>query len=199
MSTRREFVVSTSLLGAWLAAAAACRKETADDAASHGPPPGDSVSPPRLATFTPDEGADIEAIAARIIPADDTPGAREAGVLYFIDRYVATPDVNATQSFRDGLAQLARDVAARHGANVRFASLTADQQDDMLRAMEKTDFFGAIRFATICGMFALPRYGGNRDYIGWKLIGQETGFEFSPPFGWYDRPENQQALLGRVL
>ena len=34
--------------------------------------------------------AEIEAIAARIIPSDATPGAREAGVVYFIDRALST-------------------------------------------------------------------------------------------------------------
>ena len=29
--------------------------------------------------------------------------------------------------------------------------------------------------------------------------GQDHAFEQKPPFGWYDRPENQMALLGRVL
>ena len=35
------------------------------------------------------EAADVEAVAAQIIPTDDTPGAREAGVVYFIDRALA--------------------------------------------------------------------------------------------------------------
>ena len=40
--------------------------------------------------FTPEEAAEVEAIAARIIPTDETPGAREAGVIYFIDRALVT-------------------------------------------------------------------------------------------------------------
>ena len=40
--------------------------------------------------FTPEEAVEVEAIAARIIPTDDTPGAREAGVIYFIDRSLVT-------------------------------------------------------------------------------------------------------------
>ncbi len=45
-----------------------------------------------------------------------------------------------------------------------FASLTAAQQDDLLQHVERTPFFQAIRFDTIVGMFALPSWGGNRDY-----------------------------------
>jgi gluconate 2-dehydrogenase gamma chain len=40
--------------------------------------------------LTASEAADIDAVAARIVPTDDTPGAREAGVVYFIDRALAT-------------------------------------------------------------------------------------------------------------
>jgi hypothetical protein len=37
------------------------------------------------------------------------------------------------------------------------------------------------------GMFAMPTYGGNRNNIGWKLIGFEDAHVFYPPFGYYDR------------
>jgi hypothetical protein len=36
-------------------------------------------------------------------------------------------------------------------------------------------------------MFTLPTYGGNRDGVGWKLIGFEDRHTFQPPFGYYDR------------
>src|SRR5262245_66004730 len=36
------------------------------------------------------EAADIDAVTSQIIPTDDTPGAREAGVVYFIERALAT-------------------------------------------------------------------------------------------------------------
>jgi hypothetical protein len=36
-------------------------------------------------------------------------------------------------------------------------------------------------------MFANPEYGGNRDKIGWKMIGFDDRFSWGPPFGWYDR------------
>jgi hypothetical protein len=36
-------------------------------------------------------------------------------------------------------------------------------------------------------MFSLPSYGGNRDGVGWKLIGFEDSHVFYPPFGHYDR------------
>jgi hypothetical protein len=66
----------------------------------------------------------------------------------------------------------------------------------VLKSIEETPFFGQIRFATLAGFFSLPSYGGNRDFTGWKLVGQEPAMEFRSPFGWYDQPANRRALLG---
>jgi hypothetical protein len=37
------------------------------------------------------------------------------------------------------------------------------------------------------GMFSNPSYGGNHQKSGWKMIGFEDRFAWSPPFGYYDR------------
>ena len=39
--------------------------------------------------FNPHQRATVEAAMARIIPTDDTPGAREAGCIDFVDRYLS--------------------------------------------------------------------------------------------------------------
>jgi hypothetical protein len=36
-------------------------------------------------------------------------------------------------------------------------------------------------------MFASPSYGGNRNLVGWKLLGFDDRFAWQPPFGYYDR------------
>jgi gluconate 2-dehydrogenase gamma chain len=186
--SRREFVGVAALGAAWLAAGAGCTRM------------GDAAhEETALVHFSPAQAAQVEAIAARIIPTDDTPGAREAGVIHFIDQSLTGFAKEQAPLFAEGLATLGEAVAKRHGSAATFASLTAEQQDAMLRDIEKTPFFGAVRFATIAGFLALPKYGGNKDYIGWKFIGQEVAMEHKAPFGWYDRPENQMTLLGRVL
>jgi gluconate 2-dehydrogenase gamma chain len=38
----------------------------------------------------------------------------------------------------------------------------------------------------ILGFLSNPEYGGNRDKVGWKLIGFEDTFAYEPPFGYYD-------------
>jgi gluconate 2-dehydrogenase gamma chain len=197
----------TALGAVWLTAACSPRdaKASADAAASTSGMSSmggmtESAAPaPKLLHFTPAEAAEVEAIAMRILPSDGTPGAKEAGALYFIDNTLTGFAKEQAPLFASGLADLAKSVGAKHGASAKFSTLTPEQQDALLKSIEKTPFFGAMRFATIAGFLALPKYGGNRDYIGWKFIGQEHAFEQKAPFGWYDRPENQQALLGKVL
>lgn len=198
--SRRQFVGSVSALSAVWLVAAACARDAA-------PPPSDTMhmgaespAPPQeLVHFSAAQAADIDAIASRIIPTDDSPGAHEAGVVFFVDRSLTTFAKEQAPLFDAGLQTLSKSVKSAHGADATFAKLTAEQQDALLKTMEKSDFFGAMRFATVAGYLSLPKYGGNKDYIGWTFIGQEHGFEHKPPFGWYDKPENQQALLGRVL
>ena len=56
-----------------------------------------------------------------------------------------------------------------------------------MRTVEQTPFFERMRLLTLVGMFAMPKYGGNRDGIGWKLLGFQDQHIFQPPFGYYDR------------
>jgi gluconate 2-dehydrogenase gamma chain len=190
--SRRDFVASVGSLGAvWLFADVKQRSEAMAHAAHQL-----QQARPTLSVLTAEQAVDVEAFASRIIPTDDTPGAREAGVVYFIDRSLATWAEGQKPVFTEGLDKLGRDVAAKFPGQTRLSSLTPAQQDDVLRSIEQTPFFGAMRFATIAGMFSLPTHGGNKDFVGWRLVGQESTMEFRAPFGWYDRPANRRALLG---
>ncbi len=63
----------------------------------------------------------------------------------------------------------------------KFSALTSDQQDTVLTGLEKGDikldgvdskaFFAMFLQNTIEGFLSDPIYGGNRDMVGWKLIG----------------------------
>lgn len=135
--------------------------------------------------LSPLEGAGLEAIAARIIPTDETPGAREAGVIHFIDQALGEQMADAAGELREGLEDLdAR--AARSLEGARFADLEPAAQDALLREIEDTPFFGLMQYLTVAGMFALPSYGGNKDHIGWKLLGFDHRHGWAPPFGFYD-------------
>jgi gluconate 2-dehydrogenase gamma chain len=135
--------------------------------------------------LSPLEAAGLDAIAARIIPTDETPGAREAGVIHFIDQALGDYMAEAAGELRAGLESLdALAMGAFEGE--RFASLEPAAQDALLREIEETPFFGLMQFLTVAGMFALPSYGGNRDYIGWQLLGLSHQHAWLPPFGHYD-------------
>jgi gluconate 2-dehydrogenase gamma chain len=141
----------------------------------------------KLSFLSAAEAADIEAVAAQIIPTDDSPGAREAGVVYFVDRALATFYSQLAGDYRAQLAAFQAEYRHAHPAVSSFASLTSDQQIEHLKGVDQTTFFATTRLLTLLGMFALPQYGGNRDRVGWKLIGFEDLHVFRPPFGYYDR------------
>ena len=140
-----------------------------------------------LSFLTAAEAADIEAVAAQIVPTDDSPGAREAGVVYFIDRALATFYSRLASDYRAQLAAFQAAFRERHPAVGSFASLTSVQQVEYLKGIDQTPFFATTRLFTLLGMFARPEYGGNRNGVGWKLMGFEDRHVFRPPFGYYDR------------
>ena len=119
------------------------------------------------------DAGEVEALAALIIPSGSTPGAREAGVIYFIDKALATFDRDKRNAYRDGLALLAARRAELFPGSAGMASLSAEQQLQLARSLEGTEFFEMVRVHTIVGFLAPPFYGGNRDRAGWRLIGFE--------------------------
>ena len=125
--------------------------------------------------------ADFSAIAARIIPTTDTPGATEAGVIHFIDQAFAG-EMQGSREFAE--MELAAINAKLDG---RFADLDATTQDKLLHDIEDGDFFALLRVMTIFGFFAMSKYGGNKDMVAWKLIGFDGHHGPWPyPFGHYD-------------
>jgi gluconate 2-dehydrogenase gamma chain len=111
------------------------------------------------------EARTLEAIVARLIPSDArSPGALEAGAARYIDRALG-----------DALA------ASRPAYSSGLAVLDADTQDALLRDLEQnvakgfspsaSAFFELVLEHTLEGTFSDPYYGGNRDFIGWELIG----------------------------
>jgi len=141
----------------------------------------------KLLFLTTAEAADIDAVTAQIVPTDDSPGARDAGVVYFFDRALGSFYTQLANDYRAQLAAFQAAYRERHPAARSFAALTSDEQINFLRGIDETPFFQTTRLLTLLGMFALPEYGGNREGVGWKLIGFEDRHVFRPPFGYYDR------------
>jgi gluconate 2-dehydrogenase gamma chain len=138
-----------------------------------------------LRFFTQDEALAVAALASRIFPSDDLgPGAREAGVVIYIDRQLAGPygrdSHRYTQGpFEDGLSELGYQGSAtpreiyRQGLGPLLGvdRRSAPEQDKTLHEIERTLFFELLRSHTIEGMFCDPMHGGNVDMIGWQLVG----------------------------
>jgi len=122
----------------------------------------------------------------RIFPSDGTPGAKEAGVIHFMDKALATFAAPQKPQLLMGLDDLNKKVAGKWPGQTSFAALQPQQQDELLKEIEQGPFFGQLRFATVVGMFANPSYGGNQNQAGWKLLGFEAHGVFQPPFGYYD-------------
>ena len=173
----------------------------------------------------------IEAASARIIPTDDDPGATEARVVNFIDRYLsgieyvyATADGTGFLQIEGKDAQAWRErvtsMQERYTEGIRslnelshemfqrsFTDLEAQEQDEVLvrtsgwpkpeeftiRAIvqgrdvvpgeggappsnqpipdDQLDFFPMLVLHVRQGFYSDPVYGGNRDRIGWTVIG----------------------------
>jgi gluconate 2-dehydrogenase gamma chain len=134
-----------------------------------------------------DEAGDLAAIAARIIPTTDTPGATEAGVIHFIDRAFELEMHDKLDEARSGLAAFNRALADAHRGTRHLAELEPGEQDAFLKTRQHSDFFNLVRLMTIYGFFAMAEYGGNRDHVGWDLIGFEGHHgAWQYPFGYYD-------------
>lgn len=185
--SRRAFITSVggSVAAVWFTAKATDLLASGDFAArasrEHPAPP--------FAILTADQASELDAATALIIPSDATAGAREARVVWFIDKSLGGFARKQRPVFEKGIAELTQRAAKAQKGATSFASLTEAQQIAILTALEKdkkNPFFNALRGATIMGMFANPEYGGNFNKVGWKMIGFDDQFSWKAPFGWYD-------------
>ncbi len=154
--------------------------------------------------LTPEQAKEVQAIAARIIPTDELPGATEAGVVYFIDHALKTFASDTLPLYQKGLPEVNRTTAEMFPGVNSFSVATPEQQDKILAELfadhpsdsgsrrrnqpaATNDFIQAIWFHTISGFLVDPEGGGNRDFAGWKVIARDPAHSFSPPFGYYDK------------
>ena len=168
------------------------------------------------------KGAHVIAAACdRIFPSDGSgPGAKEAGVIIYIDhqlagpygqdryRYTKGPFVQSVpehgyqgkqtpqEIYRDGYRQLGEG----------FAELDVAKHDEQQRGIQGTLFFRMLRAHTIEGMFSDPMHGGNAGLIGWQLIGypgplmnyrDEIDKNYGKP--WRRKPVSLEQVIGRPV
>ena len=180
--TRRDFLADSTRTATagwlalqlpWIAGLASCARD-------------DALKGAGLTALTPAEARAMRAFAARIIPSDDgTPGAEEAGAVYFVDRAFGVPFfAESVPLIRAGLADL--DARARAAEHKDFASLAVAQQAAIMRQIEREPFFAAARLLVVIGTLADPSHGGNRNRVGWAMVKMEHRPSYVAPYGWYD-------------
>jgi hypothetical protein len=182
-SSRRSFLLSSGgwLSGAWIAS----QWPAIAAAAQHAEGMRADVSTSRFELLTATDAADVEAVCAQIVPSGATPGAREAHAVYFIDKSLSTFFASMAPDYRQGLAEFQTRFRATRPSQT-FAAADAPTQEAFLKTVDRTPFFESTRFLTVLGMFSSPKYGGNFQGSGWKLMGFVDQHAFAPPFGYYD-------------
>jgi len=177
-------------------------------AAEHAHRAAASPAAQKLEFLTAAEGKEVEAIASCIIPSDGTPGAREAGVVYFIDRALLTFSADQQKVYREGIPEIHKRLQRLFPAATLFSAATPEQQVAVLESLDEAgskspprrpranfiagtaaQFFETIRAHTLAGFLIDPESDrrGNRGGVGWTVIGRLPEHAFQPPFGYYDR------------
>ncbi|MGA1995971.1 MAG: gluconate 2-dehydrogenase subunit 3 family protein [Bryobacteraceae bacterium] len=121
--------------------------------------------------FTAGEAQTVEAICEQIIPADRDAGARQSGVVDYIDIQLTRHFKRHRKTYRQGIAAVDRASRAKFGK--RFADLAAEQQSEALIEVEENsrEFFDLVLAHTRQGFYGDPRHGGNRNMASWKMVG----------------------------
>jgi gluconate 2-dehydrogenase gamma chain len=152
-----------------------------------------SRSPCRF--FTEKEALLVGYLVEQIIPTDEWPGARDAGVVNYIDKQLVGPLMRHQEKYRNGLVAVFTSCEKLY--KKQFGELLWDEQTAFLKKMEsgklsgllkddKTEsgqrepglwadgldraFFGLVRDHTMQGFYGSPRHGGNKNYVIYRMI-----------------------------
>src|SRR5712691_5370554 len=106
----------------------------------------------------------LAAISAQIIPTDDVPGAREAGVVDYINsKLKETPSL--LPLYQNGFREV--DNLGKTKFSAAFVSLNAAQQKEVLTSLQKSEFFAQVWKDTIEAF--------TRSAVGKKVVGYPGG------------------------
>ena len=190
--SRRQFLagLSTAAKGSLIvlsvpAILTACRQADEQTAAPTEDQTGDVAVRAQYQLLNDELATELDAISARIVPTDETPGAREAGSVRFMDFVLADGRQDQLETIQTGVTALNERANSQFGMTL-FSELTEPQQIELLTAIETSPFFNTVRYLTVASLFALPQYGGTGPDVGFNLIGMTHAHAYMPPFGYYD-------------
>jgi gluconate 2-dehydrogenase gamma chain len=136
--------------------------------------------------FTDAEALTVIAVCEQIIPADEHPGATDAGVVYYIDRQLGEEGfyTKTRPNYQRGIAAL--NAYCRKLHEFYFEELDIGTQLEILTKVEngkaadtgwkpadQKKFFKMILTHTMQGFYGSPRHGGNKNYMSYTMMGIE--------------------------
>jgi gluconate 2-dehydrogenase gamma chain len=140
-------------------------------------------------TFTDAEFRALSAAVDRILPRDADPGALDANVPEYIDRALVDPQLHEMRD--DLIPGLGLLETRAHGSYQKaFADLSVEQRDQILDSLRKGEkgsmdqrLLELLIVLTMEGFLSDPSYGGNKDRVGWALVGFDTSMpaDYQPP------------------
>lgn len=190
--SRRQFLagLSTAAKGSLIvlsvpAILTACRQADESTGTPASEQSGDAAASTQYRILNEALATELDAISARIVPTDDTPGAREAGSVRFMDVVLADGRQDQLATIELGVTELNARANSQFGVTL-FSALNEAQQIELLTAIETSPFFSTVRYLTVASLFAMPQYGGTGPDVGYNLIGMTHAHAYMPPFGYYD-------------
>ena len=123
--------------------------------------------------FSAEEAQLADAVCQQILPSDDLPGAKEAGVVAYIDKQLSGTLSRFAEAYRKGLSGL---------ADAGFLKMSGEERVRLLESAEAgkvatvpASFVRMMTDHTMQGFFGDPKHGGNKDGVGWKMLGFDAG------------------------
>lgn len=144
--------------------------------------PACTSSVSRYRVFTDAEAACLIALCEQIIPADEDPGATDAGVINFIDKQTHLRFPEDLPVYRQGIVSLQASCNAQYGK--LFEQLDVPVQITVMQTMERgklpeehwtkeakqSSFFNLVLRRTMQGFYGAPRHGGNKNYVSYRMM-----------------------------
>ena len=128
-----------------------------------------------------EEASCLIALCEQIIPADEDPGATDAGVINFIDKQVSLRFPEEKDFIKKGVDALQASCRSLYGK--KFEELDFNTQTSVATIMDNNKlpdefwgevkqkaFFSRIVLRTMQGFYGMPRHGGNKNYVSYRML-----------------------------
>ncbi len=136
------------------------------------PQPGPALTTERSKT--------LRAVVGRVLPGVEGPGAVATDAAAGFEQALRHPFMRGLRPGVEALLdRLQAGAAQLHSRD--FAVCSAEQQDDLLRALERDPspwtrwLFRSLIAFSLEGLLGDPSHGGNRDCLGWQSAGLAPG------------------------